>query len=498
MTDGKNPPTSPQPEPAPGNGGYGFPPVPPAPGGYGYPGPPTPGGAFGPAPTAPAPGAPGAPAPGAPAAAAGQPGYGYPQPGQPNPYQQGTPAPGTPAAPGAPAPAAPPSPGAPGGAPGTPGGTPPAPPAPFQQNPNVPPAQWPPAGLPVQDTPMQAGPPGAPAAPGAPGGPGGPGLPGNQPPGAFLPPPLPLVSDQPDWEAMADRSAAERRKKKLWMIAGGVTVLALLAGGGTFFLLGDGGKNEAANNKPSTPPSSPAPVSPSPSGSKSKAPVDNTPTVKDDPTQIRDRAGKAPLKMGADAGVFPIDKRFEIRTKGSENSYAESEKRVVDTSKSFTVSARVWNRSPKGRQIAVSQGSEKSFSFELGLDQVNGKPAWIFRVQTGDQGAESTTQVVSGESPKMEKTFAELTATYDAERKLIALYVNGKKAGETAVSGVYQAQGPLQLARSRHEDKWTSAWNGAMDTIHTYDVALSPAQIDALKSGKVDPSTKPTGAWLLF
>ncbi|MEU6864815.1 LamG-like jellyroll fold domain-containing protein [Streptomyces sp. NPDC046876] len=483
MTDGKNPPTSPQPEPAPGNGGYGFPPVPPAPGGYGYPGPPAPGGAFGPAPTPPPPGAPGNPAPGAPA----QPGYGYPQPGQPNPYQQGAPAPGTPGAPAPGAPAAP-GPGAP--APGTPApgpGTPPAPPAPFQQNPNVPPAQWPPAGLPVQDTPMQPGPPGAPGAPG---------LPGNQPPGAFLPPPP--VSDQPDWEAMADRSAAERRKKKLWMIGGGVTVLALLAAGGTFFLLGgeDGDENEATNNKPSAPASTPA--SPSPSGSKSKAPVDNTPTVKDDPTQIRDRAGKAPLKMGADAGVFPIDKRFEIRTKGSENSYAESEKRVVDTSKSFTVSARVWNRSPKGRQIAVSQGNEKSFSFELGLDQVNGKPAWIFRVQTGDQGADATTQVVSGESPKMEKTFAELTATYDAERKLIALYVNGKKAGETAVSGIYQAQGPLQLARSRHEDKWTAAWSGAMDTIHTYDVALSPAQIDALKSGKVDPSTKPTGAWLLF
>ncbi|MEU3774654.1 LamG-like jellyroll fold domain-containing protein [Streptomyces sp. NPDC032472] len=483
MTDGKNPPTSPQPEPAPGNGGYGFPPVPPAPGGYGYPGTPAPGGAFGPAPTPtptpPAPGtpAPGAPAPGAPGAppAPAQPGYGYPQPGQPNPYQQGTPAaPAAPTPAPTPAPAAP-TPGAPTPGPAAPPatgapGTPPAPPAPFQQNPNVPPAQWPPAGLPVQD-----------------------GLPGNQPPGAFLPPP---TSDQPDWEAMADRSAAERRKKKLWMIAGGVTVLALLAGGGTFFLLGDEDNTKTEANKPTTPSSSPA--SPSPSGSKSKAPVDNTPTVKDDPTQIRDRAGKAPLKMGADAGVFPIDKRFEIRTKGSENSYAESEKRVVDTSKSFTVSARVWNRSPKGRQIAVSQGSEKSFSFELGLDQVNGKPAWIFRVQTGDQGADATTQVVSSESPKMEKTFAELTATYDAERKLIALYVNGKKAGETAVSGVYQAQGPLQLARSRHEDKWTAAWSGAMDTIHTYDVALSPAQIDALKAGKVDPSTKPTGAWLLF
>ncbi|WP_328620645.1 LamG domain-containing protein [Streptomyces sp. NBC_00354] len=424
MTDGTNPPSNPQPEPAPGNGGYGFPPVPPASAaGYGYPpGTPAPGGggSFGPPPGAPADGG----------------GYGYPQAGaqpgaQPGPYQhQQAPAP------------------------------------------DAAPQQW------AQGLPNMAGP----AAPGAP----GPGL-----PGPFAPQP-----DQPDWEAMADRSAAEKRKKRLWVIGAAVTVLALLAGGGTFLLLGgdDKGKNEAKDDTPSPT----APATPSPSGSKSKTPVDNTPTVKDDPTQIRDRSGKAPLKMGPDAGVFPIEKRFEIRTKGNENSYAESAKGVVDTSKSFTVSAHVWNRAPKGRQIAVSQGNEKSFSFELGLDQVNGKPTWVFRVQTGDQGAEATAVTVTGESPKMEKTFSTLTGTYDAERKQIALYVNGKKTGEAPVPGVFQAQGPLQLARSRHEDKWTAPWSGAMETVQTYDVVLSPAQIDTLKPGRVDAATKPTGSWLLY
>ncbi|MFJ3909471.1 LamG-like jellyroll fold domain-containing protein [Streptomyces vinaceus] len=391
MTDGTNPPSSPQPQPTPGNGGYGFPPAPPtSASGYGYP-------------------------PGAPAQDGG-------------------------------------------------GGFGPAP------------QQWA-QGLPDM---------GAPTPPGAPGGPGFPGA-----PGPFAP-----QSDQPDWEAMADRSAAERRKKRLWTIGGAVTVLALLAGGGTFLLMNgdDGGKNEAVDDKASPSVS----ASPSPSGSKSKAPVDNTPTVKDDPTQIRDRSGKAPLKMGPDAGVFPIDKRFEVRTKGNENSYAESEKRVVDTAKSFTVSARVWNRAPKGRQIAVSQGNEKSFSFELGLDQVNGKPAWVFRVQTGDQGAEATAVTVSGESPKMEKTFSTVTGTYDAERKQIALYVNGKKTGEAPVPGVFQAPGPLELARSRHEDKWTAPWNGAMESVQTYASVLSPAQIDTLKPGRVDAKSKPTGSWLLY
>ncbi|MEV6687946.1 LamG domain-containing protein [Streptomyces sp. NPDC051130] len=396
MTDGTNPHSSPQPEqPAPGSGGYGFPPGTPASGGYGFP-----------------PGAPGgqqAPGGFGPPPQTG--GYGYPQQPQPGPYQQG------------------------------------------------------PYGQPQQ--PQQAQPPQQPF-------------------------PAPAPTPQPDWDALADRSAAARRKKRLWLIVGGVSVLALLAAGGTFLLLGkgkDGGPDGGGDDKPSA----------SASPSQNQPPTDLTPTVPGDQTTIRDLSGKFNLKMGPDAGVFPIDKRYEVRLKNNANSFAESQQRVVDTSKSFTVAARVWNRAPKGRQIAISQGNEKSFSFELGLDEVNGKPAWIFRVQTGDQGAETTTTTVAGVSPKMDKTFSELTATYDAPSKKITLYVNGKKADEASVaSGIFPAPGPLEIGRSRHQDNWTAAWYGALDSLRVYDVALPQDRIDALKPGKLDPVARPTASWLLY
>ncbi|MFD3681242.1 LamG domain-containing protein [Streptomyces sp. NPDC058613] len=447
MTDGTNPPSSPQPEqPAPGSGGYGFPPGPPASGGYGYPadrGPrPSPGAGYGyPAPPPPESGG----------------GYGYPadqgqDQGQgqgqshPNPYQQDLPGPYRPGS--------------------------------YQQFPG-----------------------GAPASPGGPGGPGDPGGPAD--PGGAWPPagaqqPAPFArqqSGQPDWDALADRSAAERRKKRLWTIGGVAAVLALLAGGGTFLLLGGEDKAEdVADDAPAATGS----ASPKPEGSKSKAPVDKSPTVASDPTLIRDHSGKDHLKMSAEAGVFAIDKHYELRTKGNEKSYAEAEKRVVDASKSFTVSARVWNRAPKGRQIAVSQGNDKTFGFELGSDEVNGKPAWIFRVQTSDQGADSTTQTIAAEGLKMAKTMTTLTGTYDAEKKTITLYVNGKKASEGQVTGVYNAPGPLQLARSRHEGNWTGSWNGAMDSMRAFGVALSPEQVAAVRQNKLSPSVKPSGAWVLL
>ncbi|MFI5621027.1 LamG domain-containing protein [Streptomyces sp. NPDC051567] len=399
MTDGTPPPSNPQPEPAPGSGGYGFPPGPPPGGGYGYPPGPPAGGGYGYPP--------------------GAGGYGYPQQGGPNPYQR--------------------DPGAP----------------------------WPPA---------QPGPPGQGPAEGA----------GQQGPG-----------QQPDWEAMADRSAAERRRKRLWMLGGAVTVLALLGGGGAFLLLGGDGQRDRdeADAKPSA--SAPAQASATPGPGGSKAPVDQSPTVAGDPTLLRDRSGQTGLRMGSEAAVFPMDKRYEVRMKGSANSYAQSAEPVVDTSKSFSVSARVYNVAPKGARFAVSQGDGESFSFELGADEVNGKLAWVFRVQTGDQGADSSTRAVVAEGAPMERTWTALTGTYDAEKKTVALYVDGKRAGEVPVAGVWQGPGPLQLGRARHHGIWTGMWNGAVDNVRVFAAALSQEQVTALRAGKPDPAVRPTGSWLI-
>ncbi|MGW6575943.1 LamG-like jellyroll fold domain-containing protein [Streptomyces sp. NPDC054945] len=416
MTDGTNPPSHPQPEPAPGSGGYGFPPGPPAQGGYGYP---TQSG-----------------------------GYGYPQSGQqPNPYQQ--------------------DPGAyqqdPAGGFGhdAAGG--------YQQD----------AGGYQQDAggyPQDAAGGQWSAAPAQPGFTrlAGPDLPGGS---------------QPDWEAMADRSAAERRKKRLWMLGGGVTVLALLAGGGTFFLMGNGDDGQDAQ-----PPNS---ASASPEPDDSKGPATYTATVAGDDTLLRDSYGSMGIRLGPDLKVGPLGKRFQVVGKGNRNSWAQSAEPVVDVTKSFTVTARAYNSAAKGSRIIMSQGDGESFSFELGVNEVNGKQAWIFRVQTGDKGAAATTRTVTAEGLEMVKTPTLLMATYDAEKKAIALYVDGKKAGETPVPPIWQAPGPLQLGRSMHHNIWTGPWQGALHNIKTYDMAFTAEQAAAYKEGKLDPSPKPTHAWLL-
>ncbi|MFD7262160.1 LamG-like jellyroll fold domain-containing protein [Streptomyces sp. NPDC059874] len=384
MTDGTNPSSNPQPEPAPGSGGYGFPPGPPAQGGYGFP-----------------PNAPGQDG-----------GYGYPQGGG-----YGYP-------PNAPA----------GGGFG--------PPPVFPQDP----------------------------------GPVGPdqGLPG-----------IPSV-EQPDWEAMADRSAAERRKKRLWMVGGAVAVLLLLAGGGTFMLLkgdnaeDDGSKDVAENVQPSS--------SPKPGASPTKT---YSPTLAEDPSQLRDSVGKVHIRMGNDASVPKVGTRHELRLKGNPESYAQATKAAVDTEKGFTLTARVHNSSgAKGPHIAVSQGTGESFAFELGADEVNGKQAWVFRVRTSDKSEKPTLVTVAAEGLKTVKTTTSLLATYDAEKKTIALYVEGKKAAEAPVPGIWKNSGPLQLGRSRHANAWAGDWQGAIKSVRVYEVGFSAELAAAYQAGTLDDATK--------
>ncbi|WP_407837861.1 LamG-like jellyroll fold domain-containing protein [Streptomyces sp. DSM 116496] len=454
MTDGTDRPHSPQPEPAPENGGYGFPPGIPAPGGYGFP-----------------PGRPeqydqhaqydqhgqhgqnpqsdpyaqhdqyGRPAPDG--------GYGYP-PGRPDQTPSGE-----------------------GHGYGYPQGGgygyPPGPPAAGTFGPPMP--------FPEDSAPTgPAGPPGP-----------GQGLPARP------------FGEQPDWEAMADRSARERRKKRLWMVGGAVTVLLLLAGGGAFVLLkndepGGGGKKDVADNAPSTSPS--ASGSPGPGASPSKS---YSPTVASDPTLLRDSVGKTNVRLGPEATVPKVGTHYELTLKGNPNSYAESTEAAVDTTKSFSLSARVRNTSAeKGSHVILSQGTGETFSFELGSDTVNNKQAWVFRVRTTQEGATPTMVTVAAEGHKTVKAWTVLTAVYDADMKKIYLYVEGKKIGEAAVPGIWQGSGPLQLGRARHQNAWAGAWTGSINYLRFYATPFTPEQAAAYRKGELDAGTRGSGthAWI--
>ncbi|MFG2293588.1 LamG-like jellyroll fold domain-containing protein [Streptomyces sp. NPDC048603] len=302
--------------------------------------------------------------------------------------------------------------------------------------------------------------------------------------------PLP-ATDQPDWQALADENESRRGRKKTLLIAGiGVLVLALGAGAGWFALKG-GGSDE---DKPEVVASG----SPSPTGSGTdKPPANDSPTLEGEPNLLRDRNGRLHIAMGPDAQVAKLENRSEVRFKGSANSYAQGAEPAVDTTKGFTVSARVFGTSERGSRMAVSQGDGVSYSFELGFEESGGKKSWVFRVQTGDKGAASTAVQVVGDASAGTKKWTMLTGTYDAEKKQIALYVDDKQAGTAEVPAIWSGPGPVQLGRARHHGIWSGSFIGSLDHVRVWGSPLTAEQVAALKGNKLDKKTRPSHSWLV-
>ncbi|MFD3875099.1 LamG-like jellyroll fold domain-containing protein [Streptomyces sp. NPDC058623] len=379
-------------------------------------------------------------------------GYGFPQ-GIPDGYG-GRPGAGQPGA----------------GAPG------PAQPNPYQQEP--------PPGQPQPGRPLGVFPPAEPFGPGS--------GPGSAPaPESFAP------SAQPDWQAMADRSEAQQRKRRLLTVGIGSLAVVLVAAGTAFFLLKDSGEPSGTPTAAASGSGSPSPSEQSSEPPESKTPEDDSPTVAGEPNLLRDRNGRMGIALGPGASLGELSKRTEVRFKGTDDSYAQGAEAAVDVTKSFTVSTRAYNVAETGSRMAVSQGDGVSYSFELGFEVVNGKKAWVFRVQTGDKGQAATAQQVVADNVETVRNWALLTGTYDAEKKTIALWVDDRMVGQAQVSGIWAGPGPLQLGRARHHGIWSAAWDGPLDHIRVFGQALGQEQITGLKNNKLDKKTKPTHSWLI-
>ncbi|MEU9039235.1 LamG-like jellyroll fold domain-containing protein [Streptomyces sp. NPDC048352] len=319
---------------------------------------------------------------------------------------------------------------------------------------------------------------------------------GPPPADETFPPPVPEAfgsASTPDWQAMADATEASRRKRKRLTIGIAALAVVLVAGGASWFVLGGpDGKNDPPPAASSGSPSG----SGNPSQSPDKTPEDDSPTVPGEPNLLRDRSGKMGIALGPGASLGELAKRTEVRFKGTADSYAQGAEAAVDVTKSFTVSTRAYNVAETGSRMAVSQGDGVSYSFELGFEVVNGKKAWVFRVQTGDKGQAATAQQVVVDTVDTTRQWALLTGTYDAEKKTIALWVDDKQAGQAQVSGIWAGPGPLQLGRARHHGIWSAAWDGPLDHIRIFDQALGQEQITGLKNNKTG-KTKPTHSWLI-
>ncbi|MEH1092231.1 LamG-like jellyroll fold domain-containing protein [Micromonospora sp. CPCC 205739] len=151
---------------------------------------------------------------------------------------------------------------------------------------------------------------------------------------------------------------------------------------------------------------------------------------------------------------------------------------VLDTTRSYTVSAWVnlangdWNRA------AVSQDGEVPSAFLLGYEKQTSKWRMLLsKSSTTSVGARSAGTAALN-------TWTHLTGVYDAGAKTVALYVNGVQEGVTAtVDQSLRADGPLVIGGGRWDGHASDAWSGKISDVQVYQKALDATQISQLKAG---------------
>lgn len=339
----------------------------------------------------------------------------------------------------------------------------------------------------------------------------------------------PVTSTAPDWAALAEANEREHRRRRLRLrIGAGALGVALIGGAVATAVALSGPSDDTGNTSaPAVTAQPDGPASGAPTADPSPGPADSAsasaPASASGSAQpsgsASARTGAKPtgsatgkpnapaptlpgLTLGGGAAVGGTAGHTgpTLVLHGNTDGWADSGSPVVDTSRSFTVSAVVRNNAPTGGRAVVTQGGDSYYSFYLGRDDWGTHNQWVFKVQTAAGAQDNTTYQAFSTAAGAATTgrWTLLTGVYDAGAKKITLYVDGVLQQTTAVQGVWQTTGGLQLGRVRYKNTWSDFWDGAISDVQVWDQALPATAVAQLNgSGGTSAGTTAKRSWLL-
>jgi hypothetical protein len=168
-------------------------------------------------------------------------------------------------------------------------------------------------------------------------------------------------------------------------------------------------------------------------------------------------------------GALPLD--------GSQ--FVASDGPVVDTSRSFTVSARVKLNRTDVSQTVLSQDSSASSAFMLQYDANDGQ--WEMRMPKADTGdAESDADEAGTTAGVAVGEVVHLTGVYDDAADKISLYVNGRLADTAEHTEDFASAERFIVGRGLSGNEFFQGLEGTVDDVKAFGKAVSSAQAKKL------------------
>jgi hypothetical protein len=150
---------------------------------------------------------------------------------------------------------------------------------------------------------------------------------------------------------------------------------------------------------------------------------------------------------------------------------------VLDTDRSFSVSARVKLRNKDEYQTVASQDGAEISSFQLQYDPVEDR--WEMRMHRSDSQTSPADEAESDGSPRAGR-WTHLTGVWDAAGKQISLYVDGRLQETVRRAGDSSSEGDFTVGRARLGDRFIRGLEGNVKDVRAFPKALTETQVRSL------------------
>ncbi|MFI6341118.1 LamG-like jellyroll fold domain-containing protein [Streptomyces sp. NPDC050535] len=158
------------------------------------------------------------------------------------------------------------------------------------------------------------------------------------------------------------------------------------------------------------------------------------------------------------------------------SAYLATSGAVLDTTKSFTVSA--WARLEKkdANYTVLSQAGTNASGFQLYYSTAYN--AWVFNRHQTDVASPAITRSI-GTRPPVVKAWTHLAGVYDAAAQTIQLYVNGVPQADPVSFTVtpWKASGGLQVGRLWASAAGKESFAGTIDEVQVWSRALADTEV---------------------
>ncbi|MGW0999487.1 LamG domain-containing protein [Streptomyces sp. NPDC002520] len=226
---------------------------------------------------------------------------------------------------------------------------------------------------------------------------------------------------------------------------------------------GSGGTG-SGKKSPEAAAATPAPKVPLPAG------LGWWPADQDTGPVAKDVVGRHDATLKGDASWASGSGRSALMLNGT-SSYADTGAPIIDTSRDYSVAARVRLDAAVAFKTAVSLDGKKNSVFYL---QYNGDSK-RFSFRLGDIMAIG---IAAGE-PQIGRWY-HLVGTYTHGDGTLRIYVNGRLAGSVMGESKEKPTGNIVIGRGKYQGKPVDYWLGAIRDVHVYGRGLTPAEVASL------------------